>query len=177
MTAVPDYVPMLTKGAKAEPKLGGCLVQIANWLADPTTWTDKAKCVDPTLAHLAIYANDMADDAHRHRLALLAPRLAGTKVEDLKTELYVQNQLKAYTHVNRPPSIHLPNRITWTKPTKNNNTVTGVIDLGYVEILDQASIYDWLEGVIDYYDRITGRNAPELLTQQEWEQIKELVGQ
>ena len=50
MNSVPDYVPMLRAGATKNPQLGGCLVQIANWLADPTIWTDKPAHVHPVLA-------------------------------------------------------------------------------------------------------------------------------
>jgi hypothetical protein len=177
VTAVPDYVPMLIKGKGATPEDGGCLVQIANWLADPTTWTDEAKCVDPSLARLAIYANDIADDEHRRRLALLAPRLAGTKIEGEVAELAVENQLKGYVWGHRPPEPKFHHGIKWSIPTKDQQTVLGKLNLDNLVILDQDGLCDWLEGVIDEYDRITGRNAPELLTQQEWEQIKELVGQ
>jgi hypothetical protein len=177
VTAVPDYVPMLIKGKGATPEDGGCLVQIANWLADPTTWTDKALCVDPSLARLAIYANDIADDEHRRRLALLAPRLAGTKIEGEVAELAVENQLKGYVDGHRPPTPMFLQGMTWIKGTKAHPTYVGKLNLDNLVILDQDGLCDWLEGVIDEYDRITGRNAPELLTQQEWEQIKELVGQ
>ncbi len=177
MTAVPDYVPMLIKGKGAKPEDGGCLVQIANWLADPTTWTDEPLCVDDTLARWAIYVNDVADQHHRRQLALLAPRLAGTKL-DPKAEEAVKLLLHKRRDENPIPRAAMTGAIVWKKSAKVDNfTVEGLIDLRQLVAAQQDSLYGWLEDMIDYFDSLVGRAAPELLTEQQWLEIKELVGQ
>lgn len=174
MTAVPDYVPMLIKGKGAKPEDGGCLVQIANWLADPTLWTDEPLCVDPLLAKWAIFANDMADNESRHPLALLAPRLAGTKIEDIDQEKVVEMCLREYVlSNNHRPRVTTTNKLIW----KTTDTLTGVVDLSEMQAVEPGNLYSWLEAIIDKYDRLTGRTSPELLTEQQWLEIKELVGQ
>lgn len=175
MTAVPDYVPMLIKGKGATPKDGGCLVQIANWLEDSDTWTDEPLCVHPVIAYWAVYANDMADNEHRHRLALLAPRLAGTKIADPVVEDTITLLLRRYVEDNPLPKIRVAGGLVWKK--KGDGVAEGVIDVNTIVAADQDQLYPWLEGILDYYDFLTGRNSRELLSEQEWLEIKELVGQ
>jgi hypothetical protein len=166
---------MLIKGKGATPKDGGCLVQIANWLADPTTWTDEGLCVYPLLAKWAIWANDVADNEHRHQLALLAPRLSGTRLEQPLHEEAMDVLLRQYLQDHRAPVCPSSGGLAWT--VNDDGVKTACIDLGTIMVVDQDGIYGWLEGIIDYYDYLTGRNSRELLSEQEWLEIKELVGQ
>jgi hypothetical protein len=83
MSEVPEYLPRLRAGNGAAPSEGGCLVQVANWLADHDLWTDRAKHVHPVLARFGIWVNDRVDANTRRELALAACRIAGTYRDQL----------------------------------------------------------------------------------------------
>lgn len=161
MTA-PDYVPRLTVGKTDDPKKGGCLIQIANWLADPTLWTDQAMCVNRVLAVYGVKINDAVNDEGRHRLALLAPRLADTHHEN---EDEINEKLAEWAARN--PCPQLLNAVF--------SAVGGIIIFN-VGSWSDAEVVDWYTSLIDEYDRITGHTSPDL-PRERWEQIKELVGQ
>lgn len=174
MTEVPDYVPMLVQGASDRPEEGGCLVQIANWLADPSTWTDYSKCVDPVLTHWAIVVNDIAGDETRHALALLAPRLAGTKIDDRLEEADIDAKLRQWLLENRSPITVNPGKKVEYIHTKNGfNVVLSPPTMTAV----QDELHDWLSALIDEYDRLTGRGPVQDLTPQRWAEVRELVNQ
>lgn len=80
MTApyIPSGLPLLRKGAGKSPKNGGCLVEVAGFLYDGMTWSDKAQCVANVLRPVSIYVNDEVSDGARPRLALAAGRLSGS---------------------------------------------------------------------------------------------------
>lgn len=179
MTAVPDYVPMLIKGASEDPKEGGCLVQIANWLVDPQIWSDDDLCVNRVLAEHAVRVNDAVSDAGRHELALLAPRLAGTKGErENADEREVENQLEDWICDGAGSGYPL----RWTHPAHTETPIPNgkifTFNLGkFTLVHDDAYAIAWLTALIDEYDRITGCNDTPELPVERWLEIKELVGQ
>lgn len=140
--AIPDYIPQLRSGASPSPQLGGCLVQIANWLADPAVWTDGSIFVDNTLARWGITINDRVDDAARRRLALAAARISGTQGL-LKAEQ--RPLLEAWIEDNDRRPIH-------ERCTCPCNAVLR----GWP---DHQVMVDWYFNLIDEFDRLTGRNA------------------
>ncbi|NNG36920.1 hypothetical protein [Nakamurella aerolata] len=75
---IPNFMPLLRKGIGKIPAEGGCLVQVASYLADGLSWTDQTPCVHPVLRSLAIAVNDRVSDAVRPTLAPLAVDLVGT---------------------------------------------------------------------------------------------------
>lgn len=178
MTAVPDYLPMLIKGKSVDPQQGGCLVQIANWLTDPTSWTDEAVCVDQFLAIEAVICNDGVSDPARHKLALLAPRLAGTNLNhDVGLREAVHEGLRNWRYKGAgsgyPWYLHPSSNFT---PTPNGYVQT--IKLSeYVLVHDEAYAIAWLTAMIDEYDRLAGRETIPALPVEKWLEIKELVGQ
>ena len=78
MNTTPDLMPLLRKGTGETPADGGCLVQVAGYLADGHSWVDDTPCVHPVLRLLAIVVNDLVSDVVRPRLAVVAPDLIGT---------------------------------------------------------------------------------------------------
>lgn len=169
MTEVPDYVPMLIKGVSEDPKQGGCVVQIANWLYDPTLWTDEPQCVSYLLAHCAISINDLLDDDHRHQLALLAPRLSGTHLTDEVT-------MSIGEWIDEHPQ---PYRMGMAKRQIQRTPDGEVWVLGHPEYeltTTQQGAVDWLTALLDEYDRLTGRTT-EPLPVEKWDEIRELLGQ
>ncbi len=85
---IPDYLPQLRTGTGATPKDGGCLVQVAGFLYDGESWTDRAACVHPALRSAGILVNDSLSKDGLRRLSLLAARISGsgTFVEDWSVE-------------------------------------------------------------------------------------------
>lgn len=161
MTAVPDYVPTLTIGKSDDPKKGGCLIQIANWLADPTLWTDQPVCVNGVLAAYGVRINDSVGAEQRRRLALLAPRLADTGPGNAGE---TNGKLVLWAHKHPCPPL--------MSALYGGNGGLILLAAGAPDY----QVVDWYTALIDEYDRITGHTSPDL-PRERWEQIKELVGQ
>lgn len=83
---IPDFMPKLRRGAGPTPKDGGCLVQVASYLYDGESWTDRTPCVHPMLREVAIGVNDSVSDHARQGLLEFAPRLIGTRNDDRALE-------------------------------------------------------------------------------------------
>ncbi len=174
MTAVPDYVPMLTKGIGSTPKDGGCLVQIANWLQNPELWTDDAICVDRILATWAIKINDLVDEDHRRLLALLAPRLGGTAPTTRGDELSTAIALHEWMRENQPPVCAETQRVDlWYANGCDMQFHTKLV----IHPDAQPKAVEWLTGLIDAHDRHTGRDTVPLLTEEQGRILCEVMGQ
>lgn len=152
---------MLRAGATKNPQLGGCLVQIANWLADPTIWTDKPAHVHPVLAAWAIKINDVVclfgTNENRGELALLAPRLTGTgKTGRYEMSYFFQEEeLNLWLTENPFPFIIWP-------------TIAQV---------DMTEGITWLSALLDVFDRVTGRARTPELSPERWAEVRQLVCQ
>lgn len=173
MTEVPEYVPMLVRGVTSTPRDGGCLVQIANWLADPQSWTDEPLCVEPILAECAIRINDAVDDEARHSLALLAPRLAGTVITDPDTALDVMIRLAQWVKAHPIPVTVVSGGNTehWVGESLHIQLLTPTL------VADGPTAHQWLVDLIDHYDEITNVNTTPRVPVQRWLELKELMGQ
>lgn len=197
MTAVPDYVPMLIKGVSSDPKNGGCVVQIANWLERPDVWSDDPICVNDVLAEKAIWINDAVDDEHRRQVALLAPRLSGTRIPHIcptdavrLPSLSARNVLGAeecsacltaealyvWMGTNRAPFVFVPGAKPDTTKYKAGDLVWHLTPPRLQFTGTQQDAIDWLTAFIDEYDRVTGRTS-EPLPVEKWQEIRELLGQ
>ena len=173
MTEVPDYVPLLVRGVTSTPKDGGCLVQIANWLADPHTWTDEPVWVEPILAECATRVNDAVDDQSRHRLALLAPRLAGTVITDSTTALEVSIRLAQWAKAHPIPVKVVCGGVAehWEGESLHIQLLSPKL------AADGPTAHQWLTDLIDHYEQITNINTPPHIPSRKWLELKELMGQ
>lgn len=81
MSAVPDQMPVLSRGAHRGPDEGACLMEYVSLLAG-LPFSDAPACTHPLVAQIARVANDVAADASRSRLAQLAPDLAAATGTD-----------------------------------------------------------------------------------------------
>lgn len=173
MTEVPEYVPMLVRGVTSTPRDGGCLVQIANWLVDPHTWTDEPVWVEPILAECATRINDAVDDEARQGLALLAPRLAGTVIIDRETSLDVSIRLAQWVKAH-PIPVHV---------VVGGTVERWVGESLHIQLLspklaaDGPTAHQWLADLIDHYVEITNVNTPTHVSIERWLELKELMGQ
>lgn len=174
MTAVPDYVPQLIRGVTDDPKHGGCLVQIANWLGNPSTWTDDPVCVNEILASAAVRINDAVDDEHRRQLALLAPRLTNTFIEDDTETQRVGVLLSIWINERRIPIKVMHSQM---EAVRTENGYHLLMTPPYLEADDNPAAVQWLTELIDYYDQLTGRAPVAELPQERWDEVRALVGQ
>lgn len=74
--ALPDGIPMLSRGHHVTPELGGCFMEIASVLAGER-WSDHPKCTHPMLAELARTVNDLVQDDARQQLVRWIPDVVG----------------------------------------------------------------------------------------------------
>lgn len=174
MTQVPDYVPMLVKGVSEDPKEGGCLVQIANWLVDPSSWTDDPECVHPLIAQYGIWINDGVDDEMRHRLALQAPRIAGTRILDPIFSETVENELDLWLVHNEPPFRFEPLQTTWLGSGKQQKMEVSLPHLVFTGTSEAA--VEWFERFVEEFHHLRG-TEPEDIPAERWLEVKEHVGQ
>lgn len=177
MTEVPDYVPMLIKGCSETPEQGGCLVQVANWLANPKTWTDDALCVDPVLADWGVTVNDNIGDEMRHRLALCAPRISGTKIHDVEMQRLVHQALNYWLEKGAgsglPVYLHPAGS---TLKTEGKHPTLTIHTPYYVLTGGEEYAVQWYEALVAHFEMLTAREPAELPATR-WRRVKELVGQ
>lgn len=74
--AVPDGMPVLSRGKHRRAKQGACFMEFASYLAGEQ-WSDHPACTHPALAFLARGVNDFTRDAARQSLAGYIPRVVG----------------------------------------------------------------------------------------------------
>jgi hypothetical protein len=90
-----DFRPRLRAGAGSAIRFGGCLMQVASFLADGVSWTDHPLGADEYLAGYARSLNDYANDEGRQELLPLAPRLAVSQVGSLSRRADAWTQIAA----------------------------------------------------------------------------------
>jgi len=81
LSAVPDVLPLLSRGRHRSPRRGACFMELASYLAGER-WSDHPHCTHPLLARLARGVNDVTSDDARPRLALLVPSVVGLTSAD-----------------------------------------------------------------------------------------------
>lgn len=79
--ALPDLVPVLSRGRHRNPRRGACFMEMASYLAGEK-WSDHPTCTHPLLAHLARCVNDSVTDETRRRLAPMIPDVVGLATDD-----------------------------------------------------------------------------------------------
>src|SRR5215468_2698840 len=74
--AVPDGVPVLSRGRHRSARRGACFMEFASFLAGER-WSDHPSCTHPLLAQLARRVNDLIGDTGRQQLVPLVPSVVG----------------------------------------------------------------------------------------------------
>jgi len=87
-SAMPDVMPVLSRGKHRNPKSGGCFMEFASYLAGES-WSDHPACTHPVLASLARMVNDCTSDDGRSRLTELIPSVIGLRGDDPRVEVLV----------------------------------------------------------------------------------------
>ena len=70
--AMPELVPVLSRGKHRNARRGACFMEMASFLAGER-WSDHPSCTHPLLAGLARLVNDTVSDPWRPRLIPLIP--------------------------------------------------------------------------------------------------------
>jgi hypothetical protein len=83
--ALPELVPVLSRGKHRSPRAGACFMELASFLAGER-WSDHPACTHPLLGTVARLVNDHTSDAGRQRLALLIPSVIGLTSDDLHVD-------------------------------------------------------------------------------------------
>jgi hypothetical protein len=79
MAAIPDLLPVLSRGKHKNPSKGACFLEYTSLLAGEP-FSDSPACVDRELAAVLRHANDLLADADRPRLVPLLGRAIGLVV-------------------------------------------------------------------------------------------------
>ena len=83
--AMPDLVPVLSRGKHRNARRGACFMEMASFLAGER-WSDHPSCTHPLLAGLARLVNDTVSDPWRPRLIPLIPSVIGLTSDDLHVD-------------------------------------------------------------------------------------------
>lgn len=86
--AVPDYLPLLSRGKHRNPRKGACFMELASYLAGER-WSDHPACTHPLLAVVAREVNDHTADDARPRLAVLIPSVIGLTSDDPHVDVQI----------------------------------------------------------------------------------------
>jgi hypothetical protein len=76
-TTVPDFIPVLSRGAHYDPKEGACVMEMVSFLAGEE-WSDTPACSYNSISFLAQLVNDNVSDDNRGKIANMIHRLIGT---------------------------------------------------------------------------------------------------
>jgi hypothetical protein len=83
--AVPELVPVLSRGRHRNPRKGACFMEMASYLAGER-WSDHPRCTHPLLAGVARMVNDHTSDQQRSRLTTLIPSVIGLTTPDPRAD-------------------------------------------------------------------------------------------
>ena len=86
MPAVPDVVPVLSRGKHRSPRKGACFMELASYLAGER-WSDAPSCTHTLLAEVARNVNDRTSDDARPLLAPLIPEVIGLQSDDPRLDV------------------------------------------------------------------------------------------
>jgi hypothetical protein len=76
-----SQLPRLTKGRHKLPGDEACVMELVSVLGGEP-WSDRPRCVHPTLAAVARLVNDRVSDSGRERIAAMGPRMVDTADTD-----------------------------------------------------------------------------------------------
>lgn len=83
--AVPEIVPILSRGKHRSARRGACFMEMASYLAGER-WSDHPTCTHPLVASVARLVNDNTSDDGRSRLAELIPSVVGLTTPDPRAD-------------------------------------------------------------------------------------------
>jgi hypothetical protein len=86
--ALPELVPVLSKGRHRNPRRGACFMELASYLAGER-WSDHPRCTHPLLSAAARLVNDHTSDDARQELTVLVPSVIGLRSDDPRWDVLI----------------------------------------------------------------------------------------
>ena len=105
MAAIPDGMPVLSRGKHKNPSRGACFMEYTALLAGEP-FTDAPRCVDRELAAVLRHANDTLSDADRPRLLPLLGRSIGLAVRPPVAGPGESDEATAASHARTTVRLH-----------------------------------------------------------------------
>ena len=192
---VPSIMPVLSAGAHAGPEDGACVMEMVSYLAGEA-WSDTPSCTYRPLARAAQVVNDRLRDEDRHLLVPLIGRLFGTTAPVSDTAfarfaaMSVLPLARAVEHLH--PAAKACNDVV-DRYWRGEASIDGVraarkAASAYAAYAYAASAADaaadaasaerlvgWLSGLIDEYDRLSGRTSHREVTSDDLRVLAEAV--
>ena len=179
MTA-PEFLPVLSAGSHASPKEGACIMEYVSLLAGEP-WSDRPSCTHPVLAAAARQVNDSLPDSERQRLVPLIGRLFGTaetgtdherRVLSVRLAVWSARQVLHLVGPDRQAACRtaVDTAEAWadgraTQDECRTAAVYAAVAAAVRDARGDAKI-GFLTGLLDEYDRLTGRHATTLTDEQ-----------
>lgn len=180
MTSVPDFMPVLSRGAHRNPQDGACVMEMVSYLVGEN-WSDTPSCTARIISVLAQTVNDKVSDDNRAKIALMIPRLIGTS--ELNNE-FTTKHTEFYTLLGQLwkefPEFDVPeNALPQTFVARimtHFRTETDESKRFTNEEYDDAMIRV-LTRVLDCADEALGRNEYAVTTEEAFAKVAELPNQ
>lgn len=190
---VPDLMPVLSAGSHSGPREGACVMEMVSYLAGEE-WSDSPACTHPVLASMARVVNDRLADSERHRLVPLMGRLFGTAEPADDHEAHVLRVRLAswcarqVLDLARPQDRDVAERAIGAAEGWCEGLVTAQeaahaaayaaanAAANAAHAAHAARLVTLLTGLLDEYDRLTGRTAHREVTTDDLTALVELTG-
>ena len=200
---VPSIMPVLSAGAHAGPEDGACVMEMVSYLAGEA-WTDTPSCTYRPLARAAQVVNDRLRDEDRHLLVPLIGRLFGTTapVSDAAWARFAAMSVlplaRAVEHLH--PAAKACNDVVdrYWRGEASIDDVRAAREAAYAAAYADATaataayyaaaayaadadadaaerLVGWLSGLIDEYDRLSGRTSHREVTSDDLRVLAEAV--
>ena len=200
----PDFLPVLSRGAHTSPKDGACAMEYVSFLAGEE-WSDRPACVHPVIASMARSVNDSLGDDERQALLPLLARTMGTAptgTDEERRRLSVALAVwcaEEVAHLARAaePQAREAIRVAraWLDGKAGAEECREIYAAGsYItdadafaataaafaaayaaEAVDCADLPGLLSGLLDEYDRLTGRTERPALTDDDLRRLAALT--
>jgi hypothetical protein len=176
MTTIPDFMPVLSRGAHEGPSDGACIMEYASFITGDR-WTDFPGCTNRVLAKAAQLVNDLTEDDERQQLLPLLPRLMGTTEDtsEIRRAMAVAALDWAERCRARGPryaeflgeAIHEFSSGQWEWAVRE--AIYTVSDATHGDLVAM------LTAIIDAYDKATGRTEAASVTEDDLRRCAELT--
>ena len=180
--SAPDFLPVLSRGAHKSPESGACAMEYVSYLAGEE-WSDSPACVHPVVASMARTVNDRLGDDERQTLLPLLARTMGTAPTGTDEE---QRRLSAALAVWSAEQVthQAQTAVTSAADAAARAAAACAATAAAAHRTFAAAAYagaaaadpsGLLSGLLDEYDRLTGRTERPALTDDDLRRLAALT--
>ena len=184
----PDFMPVLSAGAHANPKEGACVMEMVSFLAGED-WSDRPACTHPVLAEMARSVNDRLPDDERQKILPLMGRLFGTAETGTDRERHVLRVRLAAWCARQVLDLAPDRGVALAAVVAAEGWCDGLVTAAECRAAAYAayaaanaayaayaaSLLPLLSGLIDEYDRLTGRTEHRQISEADHHQLADLL--